>query len=315
MKKRFFNQSLKLFQDHHIKNQTLLTAVSGGLDSMVLMDLLKELSFTLKLKIHVIHIHHGFSEDKQVREYRDKAQRLVSKVCTAKGLPFLNVKNTKTQLKSEEEFRSFRHNSFKNHLKKQKADWIVLAHNQNDLLETRLIHLIRGCGSIGIKSMKACSDSYLRPLLAFSRQEIQKYAVAEGLQFLEDPSNKDNSFLRNWIRNQWLKDLEKKRPGALKALSRSLSALSLDDTKDPALSIIDSQKIKRKGFMELSHKDQKRALAFYMSQLKIPNYGQSHIEELLKHSQRKQKNFNVQLLKRVWVFKQDSIQAKKLKSP
>ena len=59
MKKYFFNQTLKRFQEHSIENQKLLVGVSGGLDSMVLLDLLKELSPVLKLKLSVIHIHHG----------------------------------------------------------------------------------------------------------------------------------------------------------------------------------------------------------------------------------------------------------------
>ena len=308
MKKHFFNQTLKRFQNYSIQNQSLLTAVSGGLDSMVLLDLLKELSPVLKLKILVIHIHHGKSKNKALSNYRDQAWDLVSQSC--KGLDFLSVKNTKAGFKNEEEMRNFRHKNFKYYLKKQQADWIVLAHHHNDLLETRLIHLIRGCGSMGLKAMEVFLAPYLRPLLNFSQQEIKKYADSEKLNYLEDPSNQDNYFLRNWIRNQWLVDLEKKRPGSVKSLSRSLEALSLrEQTKDPALLVIDSQKIKRREFMELGYPDQKRALAFYMRQLKLSNYGQSHIEELIKHSQRTEKKFQIRILKREWSFDPSFIQA------
>ena len=311
MKKYFFNQTLKRFQEHSIENQKLLVGVSGGLDSMVLLDLLKELSSVLKLKLSVIHIHHGDlrkeSKNKAISDYRDQALELVSQAC--KALDFISVKNTKVVLKNEEEMRNFRHKHFKSYLKKLEADKIVLAHHRNDLLETRLIHLIRGCGSKGLKAMEMFSSPYLRPLLDFSRQEIQKYADSEKLHYLEDPSNQDPSFLRNWIRHRWLVDLEKKRPGAVKTLSRSLEALSLGEAKqDPALLVIDSQKIKRQEFMELTYADQKRALAFYMRQLKLSNYGQSHIEELIKHNQRTEKQFQVRILKRNWQFDSDFIQ-------
>ena len=74
--------------------------------------------------------------------------------------------------------------------------------------------------------MKFYQTPYLRPLLNFSREEIKKYAQTCKINFLEDPSNKDNFYLRNWIRNKWLKDLEKKRSGSVKSLSRSLELLA-----------------------------------------------------------------------------------------
>ena len=308
MKRRFFNLALKLFKEHKIQNKKIIVGLSGGLDSVVLFDLLKEISQPCQLKLYVTYIHHGENAQKKIKSYRDKAGDFVSNLSQKNKIEFLSSKPTKKILKSEEEFRKLRHFYFKKFLKQKKADIIALAHNQDDLLETRLIHLIRGCGQKGLSSMSYYESPYLRPLLCWTRQEIKSYALKQKLKWLEDPSNKDNQFLRNWIRNKWLKDLEKKRQGAVKSLARSLSVLSEQTEKDLQV-YIDLKGIKRQLFMELTLKDKKRVLAFYMRNKNLSNYGQSHIDELLKHSERTQKNFSIKLLKKTWSFTKEYIKA------
>ena len=322
--KFFFHQTLSLFQEYKIQNKKMIVGVSAGIDSMVLLDLLKELSSVCKLKLYAVHIHHGHADEKKINHYRNKAEKFMSDFCKKSKLAFLNAKYNIKNKTSEEAYRNFRQTQFKRFLKEKKADLIVLAHNANDLLETRLINLIRGCGEMGLKSMPHCHTPYLRPLLSFSRTEITNYAKIKKINFIEDPSNQDNSYLRNWIRNKWLKELEKKRTGSIKTLSRSLEALSsfhreklpliinenadsnsenhFSFQKEKPPSIINSKGIQRKLFIELNKKDQKRTLAVYMRQLNLPNYGQSHIEELLKNNERTQKQFTVKLLKHSWFF-------------
>ena len=367
-----FHETLKSFKELNIQHKKMIVGVSGGLDSIVLMRLLQELSSVCKLELLISYIHHGPANDKKTQDYRDKAYKLISQTCEKNKLLFFSSKSKK-RLKSEEAFRNFRHIEFKKLLKQEKADLIVLAHNQNDLLETRLINLIRGSGRQGLNSMKFYQAPYLRPLLNFSREEIKKYAKTCKLNFLEDPSNKDNSYLRNWIRRKWLKDLEEKRSGSLKSLSRSLALLSdtsaskiysshsvpnshnlptnsnknkgdtigkseagkrnnnkettrTDDTRIKAeekitaekgisvrkeiTKLVTSKGINRKFFLELSLEDQKRVLASYMRRLKFSNYGQSHIQELIKHNKRTEKNFQIKLLKKTWLFTQDQITVK-----
>ena len=301
MKQRFFNLVLKLFKEHNIKNKKIIVGLSGGLDSVVLFDLLKELSQPCKLKLYVAHVHHGNSAQKNIKNYRDKARKFVLSLCEKDNLEFLSPKNTNKILKSEEEFRKLRHSYFKKAFKQKKTDLIALAHNQDDLLETNLINLIRGSGLQGLKSMSYYENPYLRPLLFFTREEIKSYASKQKLKWLEDPSNKDNKFLRNWIRNKWLKDLESKRQGSIKSLARSLLTLREEREKN-LTSSIDTKGIKRSFFMELSLKDKKRVLAFYMRKKNLSNYAQSHIEELIKHSERSQKEFSIKLLKKTWFF-------------
>ncbi|MCY4321551.1 MAG: tRNA lysidine(34) synthetase TilS [Bdellovibrionaceae bacterium] len=307
MKSHFFNKSLKLFKEYKIQNKKIIIGVSGGLDSIVLLDLLKELSSPCQLKLYIIYIHHGDSHQNKIKNYRDKAKKLVLSVSQKKELEFLSPKTENQLLKSEEEFRKLRHTQFKKALKSKQADIISLAHNQQDLLETRLIQLIRGCGLQGLESMSYYDNLYLRPLIFFTRKQIYDYALKEKLKWLEDPSNKDNKFLRNWIRNKWLKDLENKRLGAVKTLSRSLEVLIPQKYNLDMEIYINSKGIKRKFLIELSLKDQKRVLAFYMRKFFLRGYGHSHITEILKHNERAKKTFSIELLKKTWIFTKDYI--------
>ena len=297
MKAHFFNKTLQLFKEYNIQNKKIIVGVSGGLDSIVLFDLLKELSQPCRLRLYIAHVHHGDSSQKKIKSYRDKVKKFVLKASQKDGIEFLSPKPTSKILKSEEEFRKLRHTYFKKILKSKQADLIVLAHNQDDLLETRLIQLIRGCGSQGLNSMSFYEAPYLRPLLFWTRKEIKSYALKQNLKWLEDPSNRENQFLRNWIRNKWLRDLENKRQGAVKSLARSLESLSKYQKED-LQTYIDTKGIKRKLLLELPLREKKRVLAFYMRKISLANYGQSHIEEILKHNERIQKTFSIQLLKR-----------------
>ena len=310
MKQHFFNKTLELFKQHKIQNKKILIAVSGGLDSVVLLDLLAELSSPCKLKLYVVYIHHGVSAKKEIQIYRDKAKTLVSQLCQSYKLDFFCPEASKKLLQSEEDFRNFRHFHLKKILKEKDFSAIALAHNKNDLLETRLIQLIRGCGREALKSMSFWEAPYLRPLLFFTKSEIKSYGLKNKLQWEEDPSNTDPHYLRNWIRNKWLKDLEEKRAGAVKSLARSLEAISFPQEKDLCFLALTPKGIKRDLLIEMPLKDQKRVLAFYMRDLQLSNYGQSHIEEILKHSERSEKKFSITILKKTWTFTSDYISAK-----
>ena len=310
MKQYFFNTTFELFKNHKIINKKIIVALSGGVDSIVLLNLLKELASPCKLQLYSVYIHHGHSKKIKIQNYRDKAKILAQKISQSYQCPFLSPKASTKLLNSEEEFRNFRRSHLERILKNKKASAIALAHNKDDLLESRLLQLIRGCGSEGLKSMQAWNFPYLRPLLPFSKKEILSYAKQNKLQWLEDPSNKDNHYLRNWIRNKWLTDLEKKRSGSTKSLARSLESLSAFQNEELCFSAIHPQGIKRQFLMEMPIKEQKRALAFYMRKLNLSNYGQSHIEEILKQTERVKKNFSIKLLKKTWTFTQEWISAK-----
>ena len=313
MRQRFFNKAFRLFKTQGLKKLKLVAGLSGGIDSVVLLDLLRQLRGPFDLSLCVAHIHHGSSKQKPIEEHRDQAKAFAQALAKEYGLDFACPKGPAKLLKSERDFRDFRHARFQDILRQKKAQVLALAHNSCDLLETRLIQLVRGCGPEGLRSMSAWRGSVVRPLLFWTREEIREYAREQKLKWLEDPSNKDNRFLRNWMRNQWLPDLEARRGGAVKSLARSLELSAKEDLKENnILSAIGPQGIKRDLFMEMPLADQKRLLAVYMRRLKIENFGQSHIDELLKWAERRKKSFSARMLKRTWRFTPGGISAQSL---
>ena len=295
-----FHRVLKILREKDINRKALLVAVSGGVDSCVLLHLLVRMSSSLQLKLFVAHIHHGKAEKASLVQYRDQAGELVKALCSEYGIPFLFSKS-KRKLVSERDMREFRRSCFQELLAETKAHWIALGHNSDDVLETRLINLIRGCGREGLKSMGFLQPPLLRPLAFSSRKDIQDYAQKNKLKWLEDPSNKDIAFFRNWLRTRWLPLLEKKRPQSLVSLSRSLSLIGDDSSFDLSLdAYVSKEGVKRDSLLELGPLKQREVLAWYMRGKGLSGYGLSHIQELQKHINRSQKTCTVRLLKRTW---------------
>ncbi len=317
-----FHAVLKSLRACRIQNQHLLVGVSGGLDSMTLLHVLWSLGRPLKLKLSVVHVHHG-SEDKKQRAFQDKALKLVQSFCRKNHLPFYSNSPSKggdrrlTALpqgpkpKSSADLRAFRYQVFLKYFKQSKAHWMVLAHTADDLLETRLLRLIRGTGPWGLKAMQFKRGRLLRPLIENSRSQIKDYALKTRLKWCEDPSNKSTEkSLRNWIRHKWLTELSAKKPGALKALSRSLSLLAhskelsllpplSDPTQKPG-GLVEGPALRRDRLLKLLPEDQAKIMACYLRRKGCWRYNLGHIKEILKQLARKQKNFSFFLLGKKW---------------
>ena len=291
-----------------MKNQKVIVGVSGGVDSMALLGILSELSSPCKLSLLAMYVHHGASPDRKIKSYRNQAKKIVKEFCDSRSIPFVSSVPSKKILKTEEEFRNFRRACLKDLFKREQAHWIALAHNRGDVLETRLLHLIRGCGAQGL-FFPPVDSPWLRPFVSVSREELMNYAKARQIKWLEDPSNERERFLRNWLRQNWLPALEKQRPGSRETLARSFSHIAevLENTEDKVSSLITKKGVKRNALLELPPSRQRSVLAFYMRKQKLKNYGLSHIEELLKHLDRTQKNFTLKLLRKNWRITKDFI--------
>ena len=292
-----FHKILQELKVHNITNKKLLIAVSGGIDSITLLDLMVEVSRSLKLKLNIAHVHHGQTKS----SYRNQTQIFTH--CLAEGLniPFFSNTPTPHHKNSEGELRKIRYQYLHQWMKKSQADYLVLAHNSDDLLETRLIRLIRGTGKDGIQAMQFLKKPILRPLLLFTRKEIQQYALSRKLKWTEDPTNIRTKTLRNWMRHKWLKELEQKQKGAVKNLALSLERLiQINEEEDP--SIITPKGLDRKKIMELSYHNQKKWVAKYMRNSQLKNYGSSHIQEVLKYLHHKNKKQKIHLLGKVWIL-------------
>jgi tRNA(Ile)-lysidine synthase len=293
-----------------LNHAKLLVAVSGGLDSVALLNLLFRLKPLLKWDLTVIHVHHG-AGTKKTMQYRNQAQALVKKKCTELNLPLITNTPEKVRLKSEAELRDYRLKHYQKALAQLDSNAkIVTAHHLDDLLETQLLRLIRGSSLEGLKAMQGLSTTHFRPLLQTTRQELEVYAKALKLNFIEDPSNKDTEPFRNWLRHKWLPLLERRQSGSVRRLGLSLELIlrEFEAVKPQALSGAfftqlaqsDLGKIKRPEFRALSLNQKKSLLVNYLRAKNVKNYSQNHIEELIKRFDTRQKDYTFTLLKLEW---------------
>jgi tRNA(Ile)-lysidine synthase len=298
----FLKHTEKLLLINSFENKKLLLGVSGGVDSVVLFHHLNQFSKKFpNMKLSVAYVHHGLTADEKQSKYRDRAFSFVKRMSEENKIPFY-TNDPKTSKSSDEEyFRDLRNEFFKKTLEENCLDILVKAHNRDDLLETRLIRLVRGVGDQGFESMSELDGNIFRPLLTWTREDIENYASKYELDYVKDPSNKDEKYLRNWIRNSWLKDLEKYRPGAKSSLMRSLENISQylkssEQNSSCAVSdTIDKKGILRHKLITLDKLDQRRVFASYLNKMNVKNYSHSQIDEIIKRldSSKKELTFHV----------------------
>jgi tRNA(Ile)-lysidine synthase len=167
-------------------------AVSGGVDSVVLLDLLAKKE---GVQLIVAHFDHGMRTD--ARADRLFVQRLAKKY----GLPFIFDEGQLGQDVSENIARAARYKFLDQVKKAARADGIITAHHQDDMIETAIINLLRGTGRRGLTALKS-NDTLLRPMLHATKEDILAYARARGLAWHEDSTNIDTRYLRNYVRHK-----------------------------------------------------------------------------------------------------------------
>lgn len=201
-----------------------LVAYSGGLDSHVLLHSLAQLrEIYPAISMRAIHFHHGLNT--QADQW---AEHCLS-VCTDLGVDYqwehLTLSPTKGE-SLENLARTARYQALDRVLALGPPDEVLLTgHHQNDQAETLLLQLLRGAGPKGLAAMPACLNfahtKLIRPLLNFSRHHLEAYAQKHQLQWVEDSSNQELSFDRNFVRHELLPLIQKRWPSALTTLARS----------------------------------------------------------------------------------------------
>jgi tRNA(Ile)-lysidine synthase len=273
----------------------ILLALSGGVDSMVMAEVLYKWRTGLRLKLAVAHVHHGPTPSPKQKAYRRRTQKFVKEWARERELPFFTNETAPT-LTSEQGLREFRLGLLGEWLNEIKGEAVAFAHHRDDLLETRLIRLIRGSGNQGLRSMSVYSLGKFRPLLGLSSREIRAYAESCGLKWIEDPSNAESNILRNWMRHEWLPSLETQRPGALKSLARSLETVSPPTKEfDLAPYVGLRRELFRAGSSPQSPQS-RELLAQYLKALGLKNYAQTHVDEILKRLSCRQRDLEFEML-------------------
>lgn len=210
--------------------QVIGVGVSGGIDSMCLLHFLNENKEFLDIDVVAIHINHG------IREESDDEARFVLEKCKEMGVRAYKFSIDSPKIAKERKIsietaaREGRYGVFKGLIERDIVDKIALAHHQSDQAETILMHIFRGCGTSGAKGMEPVRDKiYIRPMLPVSKKEIEEYASINNIDFVEDESNYDTTYARNYVRNVLMKDILKKWPNAIEAINNFALSVSEDD--------------------------------------------------------------------------------------
>ena len=222
---------LHLINDNNLvkKGDVVAVATSGGSDSMALLNLLKTHEKELGIEVISVHVNHG------IRENAKRDEDFVKRFCKKNNIRFycFNIDVPKIAkekgISLESAGRQARYGVFDAVLSKKIANKIALAHHERDQVETILMHLFRGSGLGGVVGMQVNSNNYIRPLLNVSKDEILNYIKEQNLQFVEDETNAESTYNRNFIRNEILPKLKEKWPKIEKNLINFSNFATEDD--------------------------------------------------------------------------------------
>ncbi len=287
----------------------LIVGLSGGVDSVVLLDLLSRIAKRRKLVLAALHVNH------QISPNAGRWAAFCRTACRARGIPLRVIRvKVKGGDSLEAAARAARYEA----LLTQKTDYIVLAHNQDDQAETLLLQLLRGAGVKGLAAMPLVSSKRLaisgqqnsphasrlipfntplrdtphivRPLLDVTRREIEAYASGRKLAWVEDESNADRYFLRNFLRHEVLPLIAGRFPACNAVLARSASHMGeasqmLDElAAGDGDGYCDGSTLRVAGLRRLSRVRAKNLLRYFLSENGVMMPNAERLEEALRQA-------------------------------
>ena len=206
------------------KGDRVLVALSGGPDSVCLFSILLALREKLGFDLLACHFNHRLRGKES-----DRDEEFVRKLCLDQNIELIVEKAPEANLyQSEDQARIARYRFFETVLTNTKSTKVAIAHHSNDSAETYLMRLIRGSGLRGLRSIQNIRGVYIRPLLVATRTEIEKYLKENGISFRIDRTNKNKTYLRNWIRIELIPKLQKANPNIVASLALQSRLISND---------------------------------------------------------------------------------------
>ncbi|HTS89964.1 MAG TPA: tRNA lysidine(34) synthetase TilS [Gemmatimonadales bacterium] len=196
-------------------SKAALVAVSGGRDSVVLLDLLVRTQSRHGLDLIVAHADHGIHPESAL------VAGDVMALAAGYGLPCVTAQLALGPDATETEARAARYRWLRRARRELDARWIVTAHQADDQTETILMRMLRGSGPHGLAGMRGRERDVLRPLLFYSTAALDRYARRHQLRWWEDPANQDPVHLRSWIRRSLLPELAVRLPDIRKKLAET----------------------------------------------------------------------------------------------
>jgi tRNA(Ile)-lysidine synthase len=222
---RVINAIANTLKEYDVANCSVCVALSGGLDSIVLLNAMRELAPSRKIDLSAVHVDHGLSS--HAKEWSEFCADQCRKLGTVLRVETVSV-DLGAGLGTEAAARVARYEVFA----KCNAEFLALAHHADDQVETFLIQLLRGGGASGLSAMpveRALANNgprLLRPLLSVTRSDIDEFATQRALSWVEDASNADLAFDRNFLRHSLLPLLEQRFPAYRSTLVRATRNLA-----------------------------------------------------------------------------------------
>ena len=210
----------------------IVLGVSGGPDSIAMLDILRQLRDEIKFEIYVVHINHNIrgKDADEDEEYVKKYCENYNIKCFSKKIDVPTIAQNE-KIGTEEAGRKVRYEYFDEILQKTNSNKIGIAHNKNDKVETIIMHLLRGSGVSGLRGIEPIRENkFIKPLIECDRQEIEKYCKENNLQPRIDKTNFENEYTRNKIRNIVIPYIKNEfNPNIIKTLNRLSEIIKEED--------------------------------------------------------------------------------------
>lgn len=256
------------------KSGSYVVAVSGGVDSVVLLHMLRGQP---GCRLTVAHFDHGIRPD-------SRADRLfVRRLARSYGLPFVFAEGQLGATASEAAARRARYDFLHKVRRASGARAVVTAHHQDDVLETAIINLLRGTGRTGLANLRS-TDTVKRPLLHVPKAELVAYARQHRLQWREDSTNSDDKYLRNYVRHRLLSRFQAEHRTQLHDLikqsrrtNRQLDGLLINYLHAQP----DIDHLHRHDFIMLPHNTAREVLAMWLRLHGIGDFNRRTLERLV----------------------------------
>jgi tRNA(Ile)-lysidine synthase len=253
-----------------------IVAVSGGVDSVVMLDVLAQQE---KLDLIVAHFDHGIRVDSA------DDQLFVKKLATKYQLPFYSKSGNLGENASEEKARDARYNFLYQLASELEARAVVTAHHQDDVLETCIINLIRGTGRHGLSSLRS-RPGIERPFINLTKKQILDYAALNNLTWREDPTNNDIQYMRNKIRHVVLPKISDEQRTVLLNVIESSAKINQDLDKQlefmlPRLLHKGQPVLNRKAFISLDHSLSRELIHFLLRKFQFASVDKKTIDRIV----------------------------------
>jgi tRNA(Ile)-lysidine synthase len=266
------------------KEAKIVVGVSGGPDSICLLDVLNQLKDKYALELIVAHVNYNLRGQDSAKD-----EKFVLDLAKKYDLEALVLRpKIKTKKNLENNLRDIRYAFFEKIRKERNFDWIAVGHNLDDQAETFLQRLIRGAGMAGLRAMQFKNGRIIRPLLGFSRREILEYLKARKLKYRIDKTNQEDIFLRNRIRHGLIPYLEKNfNPQFKKTIFETAVSLGEDYAliENSAQDFFQkNQVLSVKKILSLPRSLQKRIILQFLQKVSgnLKDIESAHLEETLK---------------------------------